>query len=90
MSTRIHIIISKRERDAFQARATAEGASLSEWLRRAARERLARAAPTPITTVEDLDRFFAESRQREVGREPEWEQHLEVATRSRSGDLTET
>jgi hypothetical protein len=90
MPTRIHLVLNERERDAFQARARLEGESLSEWLRKAARERLVRDQPKRIATVDDLDRFFAERSEREVGREPDWDEHLDVAARSRSGGLAAT
>ena len=81
------VVIDDRERDAFRARAAAEGLSLSAWLREAARERLEREQPTEIKTVVDLDRFFAERAAVEVGTEPEWDQHLDVMQRSRRTGL---
>lgn len=87
MTTRIHLVIEERERDAFRARAMAEGLSLSEWLREAARERLERERPLEIATVADLDRFFAERAATASGAEPDWEQHLEVIDRSRHAGL---
>jgi hypothetical protein len=87
MPERIHIVIDDRERQAFKARATAEGVSLSEWLREAARERLHRERPAEISRVEDLDRFFTERREAEMGAEPEWEQHVSVMDSSRRGGL---
>lgn len=86
-ASRIHLVIDERERDAFRARAAAEGLSLSEWLRRAARERLERARPRAIASVEDLDRFFTERRASEPGEEPDWEQHLRVIDGSRRRGL---
>jgi hypothetical protein len=90
MPTRIHLVLNERERDAFQARARLQGESLSEWLRKAARDRLSRDTPPRIASVEDLDRFFAARDERESGREPDWEEHLDVAARSRSGGLAAT
>ena len=90
MSTRIHLVIDERERDSFRARAAAEGMSLSEWLRAAARERLERGQPSTISSVEDLDRFFAERNASEVGTEPDWDQHLALMEQSRSGGLDAT
>ena len=87
MTARIHLLIDERERDAFRARAAAEGLSLSEWLRAAARERLERERPMEITTVADLDRFFAQRAATETGAEPDWEQHLEIIDRSRRAGL---
>lgn len=87
MTARIHLVIDERERDAFRSRAEAEGISLSEWLRAAARERLERSQPMEIKTVVDLDRFFAERTASETGTEPEWEQHLGVMRRSRNSGV---
>lgn len=87
MSTRIQVVIDERERDAFRARAIAEGKSLSEWLREAGRDRLEAARAPAIATVEQLDGFFAEVDDRELGREPEWSEHLEVIDRSRREGL---
>jgi hypothetical protein len=90
MAGRIHVVIDEREREAFRARATAEGISLSEWLREAARERLERGRPTTISSVDDLDRFFAERGAAEVGSEPDWEQHVSVMDQSRRGGFGPT
>lgn len=90
MSSRIHIVVDRREREAFRARAAAEGVTLSEWLREAARERLRSDRPAAISSVADLDRFFAERVAAEVGREPDWSEHLAVMDRSRRGDLEPT
>ncbi len=87
MSARIHLVIDERERDAFRARAAAEGVSLSEWLRDAARDRLERERPMEIRTVADLERFFDERAKVEAGAEPDWEEHLQVAERSRRAGL---
>ena len=54
MTARIHLVIDERERDAFRARAAAEGLTLSAWLREAARERLERERPMEMRTVVDL------------------------------------
>ena len=90
MTARIHLIIDERERDAFRARAAAEGLTLSAWLREAARERLERERPMEIRTVVELDRFFAECARAEAGTEPGWTQHLAVMERSRRVGLEET
>ena len=83
MSQRIHLVLDDRERAAFQTRAVAEGRSLSEWLRLAARERLERDGAAQINGVEDLAAFFDRCDQRETGREPDWAEHLAIADRSR-------
>ena len=78
MASRVHLVLDPGEHDAFRARATEEGTSLSEWLREAARERLARSRPSRIGTVADLDRFFEERTAAEPGAEPGWDEHLMV------------
>jgi hypothetical protein len=84
MGTRLHIVVDQREREAFRARARAEGITLSEWLRLAGRERLARQAPARLATEADLVAFFADCDRRERGVEPDWEDHLAVMARSRA------
>lgn len=87
MSSRIHLVIDDRERDAFRSRASAEGLSLSEWMRESARDRLERSSPTSIRNVDDLDRFFVERAAAESGIEPDWDEHVRVADRSRLAGL---
>ncbi len=87
MPARIHLVIDERERDAFRAHASAQGLTLSEWLRDAARERLEREQPAEIHTAADLDRFFTERRAAESGSEPDWDQHLAVMEQSRRHGL---
>lgn len=87
MSRRIHLVVDERDRAAFRARAAAEGLSLSEWLREAARERSARSRPLTISSTADLDRFFAERREVEAGVEPDWSEHLVVMEQSRRAGL---
>lgn len=83
MSIRIQVVVDEREREVFNAQARREGRSLSDWMRVAARERLAAAGSKSIKTPEDLKRFFAECDAREVLPEPDWDQHLEVIAASR-------
>jgi hypothetical protein len=87
MSVRIQVVVDPREREAFRSQAAAEGRSLSEWLRVAGRQRLADAARSELRTAEDLERFFAACDEREDGREPDWDEHLEVIRRSRTEGL---
>ncbi|MDP9021399.1 MAG: antitoxin [Actinomycetota bacterium] len=84
---RIQVIVDEPEREAFRTQAEAEGRSLSEWLREAGRERLARSQPAELRTREDLERFFTGCDERETGREPDWDQHLEVIAQSRGSGL---
>ena len=91
MSARIHIVVDDREREAFRSRAAAEGLSLSEWLREAARERLDRSALPTLREPAALMAFFGECDDREEGSaEPDWDTHLSVITASRRDGLPTT
>jgi hypothetical protein len=90
MSTRVQVVMDEIEREAFRRAALREGLSLSDWLRRAARDRLAAAAPPTLSSTEDLRAFFAEIDARESGREPDWREHLEVIQESRASGRTST
>lgn len=79
MTERIHIVVDRTEKEQFRRLAARAGKSLSEWLRDAAREKVAAAEADPLLgTVEDLRRFFAECDDLESGIEPDWEQHRSV------------
>jgi hypothetical protein len=79
MAERIHIVLDRAEKEMFRLMAEREGKSMSEWLRDAARDKVAAAeAEVSLDTVEDLRRFFAECDDRESGTEPDWEQHRSV------------
>jgi len=84
---RVQVLMTPEEREAFRRMARGEGLSLSAWLRKAGLERLAAAgACERIEEPEQLDGFFRRCDARESGREPDWEDHLEVIRRSgRSG-----
>jgi len=85
--SRIHIIIDEAEKERFRQRAAREGRSLAEWIRHAAREKLAAAGPgEQLETLDALRTFFAACGAREAGREPDWEEHRRVMDASiRSG-----
>ena len=85
--SRIHIILDSAEKARFRQRAAREGMSLAEWLREAARERLAAAErDAQMDTLDELRAFFAACDAREHGREPDWDEHRKVIERSvRSG-----
>jgi hypothetical protein len=87
MSERVHIVLDPVEKERFRQMAAREGKSLSEWLRDAAREKLAAARTHgALDSAAALEAFFEECDGREQGREPGWEAHREVIERSlRSG-----
>jgi len=84
MSTRVQVVMDEMEREAFRQAASREGLSLSDWLRRAARDRLGAASPPEVSSVEQLRAFFADCDRREQGREPDWREHREVIEESKA------
>lgn len=83
MSVRVQVLLDPAEREAFRSRASAEGRSLSQWLREAGQARLRSAAAPALRTAADLDAFFAGCDADLAGREPDWEQHLAAIAASR-------
>jgi hypothetical protein len=91
MSVKVQVLLTARERELFKRQAMADGLSVSAWLKKAGHDRLAAAqAQRGFRTAEDLEAFFARCDQHEPGREPDWEQHLEVINRSRDKGLSGT
>jgi hypothetical protein len=90
MATRIQIVIDELEREEFRRAAAREGLSMSDWLRRAARDRLASTAARMLSSVDELRAFFAECDEREVGVEPDWQEHREVIEQSKASGRTST
>lgn len=83
MTTRIHIVIDRSEKARLEEAARRAGKSLSAFVREAAREKAEELRSTPLDSREALDAFFEEADAREGGREPDWEEHLEVISESR-------
>ena len=84
MSTRVQVVMDEIEREAFRQAAAREGLSLSDWLRRAARQRLESAVLPELSSVENLRAFFRECDAREQGTEPDWQQHRAVIEESKA------
>lgn len=89
MDERVHILLDGAEKERFRRWAEREGKSLSEWLREAAREKLAASSRgRPLDSREALEAFFEGCDARERGEEPDWEAHrrvIEESIRSGSG-----
>jgi len=83
MSTRIQIVVDELEREELRRAAARQGLSLSEWLRRAARERLEAERPSMLASVQELRAFFDECDGREQGVEPDWAEHRAVIEESK-------
>ena len=90
MSIRVQVVMGELEREAFREAAAREGLSLSDWLRRAARSRLAAVEPPQLDSVERLRAFFDECDMRESGVEPDWHEHREVIEASKAGGRSGT
>ena len=90
MTTRVQVVVDEVEREAFRRAAAREGLSLSDWMRRAARERMASAGRVAIASAADLQAFFDECGRREQGEEPDWPAHREVIARSRRTGRSDT
>lgn len=90
MPHHIHVIVEEREHADFRAGASRAGQSLSEWLRQAGRDRLDASRPAELASVADLIGFFAAGDSREIGVEPDWDEHLAVASSSRRDGLDPT
>ncbi len=91
MALRVQVILDAKEREQFKREAARAGLSLSAWMRQAAQEK-ARSRPGTrrIRTLRELRAFWAERDAREAGREPDWEQHLEVMSESRRSGRSQT
>ena len=91
MTERIHVVLDRLEKERFRRLAEREGKSLSQWLRDVARARAdAAESDERLDTAEELDRFFDACDARELGREPDWEDHLQMMRGSRARGASET
>ena len=87
---RIQVLLHPEEKEQFRRLAQERGLSLSAWLREAALKRSAEESQTSrLRSVGALRAFFAECDAREVGREPEWEDHLGVLDASKREGIGE-
>jgi len=92
MPERIHLVLSREEKELYRRMAAREGKSLSEWLRAAAQEHAAGAAPRRLDNSEALQEFFeaCDAREAGMGLEPDWEQQKQVIERSTLSGATDT
>ena len=89
MSSRVQVILSQEDLEAFRQEAAARQRSLSNWLRQAGLKELQARRSRPIRTPDDLREFFA-SLPQEAGTEPDWRNHLQVIDASRHRGATAT
>lgn len=89
---RIQLVLSSEDRDRFFHEAQKEGISLSEWLRRAGRDRARRdSSQGRFSSAVEVATFFADcDATKEEGTEPDWDQHQSVINASRRHGASET
>jgi hypothetical protein len=84
-------VLDEHEKERFRLRAAREGKTLADWLRTAAREKLAAAEQgARLDSLDDLRAFFTACGARETGREPDWEEHRRVIDHSVRSGLAES
>lgn len=84
---RVQVLMEEKEREEFRSLAKRSGMSLSAWLRRAGREQASRQNErSRLDSTEALKEFFTRCDDRELGTEPDWQDHEKVIEESkRSG-----
>jgi hypothetical protein len=90
---RIHIVVGRAEKERFRRVAAREGKTLSEWLRDAARARLAASREaSALDSRGALRDFFAAcvERERGRGREPDWHVYEAMIERSKGAGAAES
>ena len=83
---RVQVLVDEDEQEQFRRQAEREGLSLSAWLRRAGQKRLA----ARLDSLRVLKVLFRAADAREVGREPDSEEHEAVIARSRASGQSGT
>jgi hypothetical protein len=91
MSERIHFLVDRSEKERFRSAAARQGLSLSDWLKAAAHEKLAKAEQNALLdTRAAMEAFFAGCDRVEQGREPDWEVQRLSIEQSRTSGLPST
>lgn len=88
--SRVQVILSEEEREAFRRRAEARGTSLSAWLRDAGRQQLERERGALLADAATVRQFFATLPEEPLEREPDWDQHRSALADSRVAGLPRT
>ncbi len=80
MSTRVQVVLSEEEREAFAYEARRKAKSLSAWLRDLGKGAIERSTPKPGS----LRQFFKKcADQQGPGSEPDWEVHLQTLSKAK-------
>ncbi|MBI2601959.1 MAG: hypothetical protein HYW48_02790 [Deltaproteobacteria bacterium] len=86
MAVRIQVILTEEEAAEFKNQAVKESKSLSSWLKEAAKKRL-KEVRVKLRSSKQLALFFEECDKREMGSEPEWEEHKRMIAQGKGAFL---
>jgi hypothetical protein len=79
MSRRVQVILDQKDAIQFRSQAQKELKSLSAWLRDAGKKMLEISKQKkPLSDPSSLKSFFKSCKEREKGREPDWEDYKKV------------
>ena len=78
MTIRVQVLLDEAEKVRLERGAKRLGNSLSAFMREASLQRLAQLESQKRFTKTELKEFFKQCGKLEQGREPEWDEHLQV------------
>lgn len=78
MTTRVQVLLEQAEKHRLERGAKHLGTSLSAFMRDASLARLAELEAKKPFTKQELREFFKRCGKLESGREPDWQEHLQV------------
>jgi uncharacterized protein (DUF1778 family) len=82
MTTRVQVLLDQAEKARLERGAKHVGRSLSAFMREAALDRLAQLESQKPYTKPELRAFFKQCDKLESGKEPDWQEHLQVINAS--------
>jgi hypothetical protein len=90
MTVRVQVLLSDEDKERFAREARRAGVSLSAWLRQAGIDRLRGEGRKRRFSSKELGGFLAACRAREVGGEPDWEQHRRLIESSKGSGAADS
>jgi hypothetical protein len=82
VTTRVQVLLDQAEKARLERGAKHLGRSLSAFMREAALDKLAELEAQKPFTKPELREFFKQCSKLESGREPDWQEHLQVINAS--------
>jgi predicted DNA-binding protein len=82
VTARVQVLLDQAEKARLERGAKHLGRSLSAFMREAALDKLAELENQKAFTKPELKEFFKQCGKLESGREPDWEEHLQVINAS--------